>query len=655
MAVPPRILIADRYSVELTQPLPELGGGLPAFGAVDHKGGEARLVAIAASRHASPRLRCLQILQRPIDNLMVPVAHGVGPGAGGGQGYYVICSAPVGRPVSAGLEPWPEGALLESALRPIAQVLIALQEAGISHRAIRPTNVFAVSPNNPVTMGAAWAAPPAMHQPVVYEPPFSALCHPAGRGEGSIADDIYALGVLLVTLATGRVPMADQDDDTIIRRKLELGSFAVLTAGANIPPYTSDLLRGMLADDPDHRSPARLLMDPTTARARRVAARPPRRSLRPLTLNDIAIFDARSLAYSLSRDERKSVLALRAGTVSQWLRRGLGDGGLAAAIEELVRVRMAEGTALADADTRLLMHAISTVEPRMPFCWREVAFWPDALGTLLAEGLTGDRKLAMIVEEVIRSDVLSLWDGHEADQLRDDGYLTSYDGRQARGFLQRNGDSALLRLCYGMNPLLPCEGAGMQQLWVIELPEMVAFLEHCATAEADGELLDNNMLAFIAARGDRQTNASVNLALGALDPAARQIRLLGLLRDLQIRHYHTRLPGLAAWAASRVRPRLETFQNRRTRASLLDRLNRLAAEGFLREILALAEDNAIRAEDLAGGQQAAAMIAAIDVEMHALQNPDRARRGLTAQLGREASAAIGMAALIVMLIIAAIE
>lgn len=206
-----------------------------------------------------------------------------------------------------------------------------------------------------------------------------------------------------------------------------------------------------------------------------------------------------------------------------------------------------------------------------------------------------------------------------------------------------------------MNPLLPCEGAGMQQLWVIELPEMVAFLEHCATAEADGELLDNNMLAFIAARGDRQTNASVNLALGALDPAARQIRLLGLLRDLQIRHYHTRLPGLAAWAASRVRPRLETFQNRRTRASLLDRLNRLAAEGFLREILALAEDNAIRAEDLAGGQQAAAMIAAIDVEMHALQNPDRARRGLTAQLGREASAAIGMAALIVMLIIAAIE
>jgi hypothetical protein len=655
MAVPPRVLIADRYSVELSQPQPELGGGLPAFGAIDHKGGEARLVALAVSRHASPRLRCLQLLQRPIDNLMVPVGHGVGPRSGGGQGYYVICSAPMGRPVSAILAPWPEAALLENALRPIAQVLIALQDAGVSHRAIRPNNVFAVSPNTPVTMGAAWAAPPAMHQPMVFEPPFSALCHPAGRGDGTIADDIYALGVLLITLATGRVPMADLDDDTIMRRKLDLGSYAVLTAGAPIPPYTSDLLRGMLADDPDHRSPARLLMDPTTARARRVAARPPRRSLRPLSLNDVSIYDARSLAYSLSRDERKSVLALRAGTVSQWLRRGLGDGGLAAAIEELVRVRMAEGSAAPDADTRLLMHAVSTVEPRMPFCWREVAFWPDALGALLAEGLSGDRKLAMIVDEVVRSDALTLWDGHEADQARDDGYLKSYDGRQVRGFMQRNGEGALLRLRYGMNPLLPCDGAGMQDTWIIDLPELVGFLEHAAAAEPDGELLDSHMIAFIAARGDRQTNATVNLTLAAKEPVAYQVRLLGLLRDLQTRYHHTRLPGLSGWAAARVRPHIETYQNRRTRTALLERLNTLAAEGFLREILILAEDGAARAADLAGGQQAAAMISAIDHEMHALQNPDRTRRDLTTRLGREASAAIAMAALILMLIVAAIE
>ena len=107
---------------------------------------------------------------------------------------------------------------------------------------------------------------------------------------------------------------------------------------------------------------------------------------------------------------------------------------------------------------------------------------------------------------------------------------------------------------------------------------MVAFLEHCATAEPDGELMDGNMLAFIAARGDRQTNASVNLTLAAKDPATHLVRLLGLLRDLQIRYHHARLPGLAAWAASRVRPRLETFQNRRTRASLLERLDRLATK-----------------------------------------------------------------------------
>ncbi|MFL5284627.1 MAG: hypothetical protein ACJ8AW_27475 [Rhodopila sp.] len=172
MAASPNTLIGDRYRVDLSRPRPELGGGLPAFAAVDTKSVDPRLVALCASRYASPRRRCLQLLDRPIDNLMGPVAHGVGPRPGGGEAYYVICNAPLGEPVAANLEPWPESALLEYVLRPIAQVLIALQTIGVTHRAIRPDNVFAIGQAQPVMLGAAWAAPPAQHQPAVFEPPF---------------------------------------------------------------------------------------------------------------------------------------------------------------------------------------------------------------------------------------------------------------------------------------------------------------------------------------------------------------------------------------------------------------------------------------------------------------------------------------------------
>ncbi|MFO1028254.1 MAG: hypothetical protein U1E70_24020 [Acetobacteraceae bacterium] len=655
MAESPNSLIADRYSIELSRPMPEVGSGLPAFAAVDRRGGDAKLVALAASRFASPRQRCLEVLDRPIDNLMMPIAHGVGPQPGGGQGYYVICTAPFGQPAALALTPWPEAALLEHVLRPIAQVLIALQELRITHRAIRPDNVFVTSYTQPVTLGAAWAAPPALLQPAVFEPPFSALCLPAGRGEGTIADDIYALGVLLITLATGRVPMAGLDDDSIIRRKLDLGSYAALTAGAAVPPYLSDLLRGMLADDPDHRSPARLLMDPTTARARRVAARPPRRSQRPLILNDIAVFDARMLAYALARDERKSILALRAGVVSQWLRRGLGDGTLAAAIEELVRVRLAEAPVVADADTRLLMNTIATVEPRMPLCWRETAFWPDALGALLAEGFHGQSKLVLLAEEVLRGDAIMLWENSDSDSARDDGFLRSFEGRQLRAYLQRNGVGAMHRLLYGMNPLLPCDAPGTTGTWMMTMPDLLEWLERLAAGDRDAELFNSHVLAFIAARADRQITSAVNVLLGLTDAGAYLLRLMGLLCDLQVRYVKAPLPGLSAWAAAHLRHRLETYRNRQRREALIAQLDALAADGFIEPLLALIEDERQRSNDVAGAEQAIARVAAIDRELAVLEHSDAARRAMTAGMAREMAAAVGMTTLILMFILAAIE
>ena len=143
-------------------------------------------------------------------------------------------------------------------LRPAAHVLEHLQARGMTHRGIRLDNVFQSAPGQPVVLGSAWAAPPAMAQPALFEPPYSAMCLPAGRGDGSIADDVYALGVLLLCLALGRAPLAQLDDAAILRRKLELGTYAALAGDERLPPIIGDLVRGMLAEDPEHRPTADL-------------------------------------------------------------------------------------------------------------------------------------------------------------------------------------------------------------------------------------------------------------------------------------------------------------------------------------------------------------------------------------------------------------
>ncbi|WP_428485742.1 hypothetical protein [Rhodopila sp.] len=651
---PSDTLIAGRYAVDAGRRLHDAGGGLPAFAATDRQSGEARLVALAVGRHASPRLLAMQSLTGPIDNLMIPLGHGVGPRPGGGQGYYVICSAPSGPPVSSSTEAWSEAALLEHVLRPAAQVLVALQGIGVTHRAIRPDNMFIAARGQPITLGAAWAAPPAMLQPAVFESPFSAMCHPAGRGDGTIADDVYALGVLLIVLATGQMPMAGLDDATIVRRKLDLGSFAALTEGVAIPAFLGDLLRGMLAEEAEHRPAPKLLTDPNNARIRRIAARPARRSQRPLMLNDIAVFDARTLAYALSLNEKKSTQALRNGLATHWLRRGLGDAGLAAQIEDLIRIRLADGKTAADADARLLMHTISTIEPRMPLCWREAALWPDAVDSLLAEGMRGNPGMLNLVEELLRNDILSTWSAAGPRGSRDDVLSLSVEGRQHRVFLQKGGEGALARVFYALNPLLPCSGQAMADAWVIGMPDLMRYLEKAAAAAPGGSLVDLQIRAFIAARSDRQIESAVNLILATKDPRTCRMRQLGLLRDLQQRHHAQPMPALAAWAAAQLRPELETWRNQSTRAALLERLDALAKAGFLGRLLALVEDGKARAEDHVGAARAAVLLAAIDGELAAIDRSDDARRVVMQRFGREIAAAAGMTALILMMLAAAL-
>jgi eukaryotic-like serine/threonine-protein kinase len=278
MASPDAVLIADRYAVDASRKLPPVGG-LTAFGVIDRTDGRTDLMAIELHRQFPARAGAFQALAKPLDGVLTPLA--CGPV---GEHCYAICVAAPGPSVGQRARPWLEAELLECVLRPVAHVLEHLEERSMTHRGIRLDNVFQAAPGQPVVLGCAWTLPPAMAQPGLFEPTYSAMCLPTGRGEGSIADDVYALGVLLLCLALGRVPLAQLDETAILRRKLELGTYAAVAGDERLPPIIGDLVRGMLAEDPEHRPTPMLLLDPASARGRRVAARPPRRAQRSIIL-----------------------------------------------------------------------------------------------------------------------------------------------------------------------------------------------------------------------------------------------------------------------------------------------------------------------------------------------------------------------------------
>ena len=655
MAQEPSDAAAPRFIIDLARPLPEAGGGMPAFAATDTRTGNREMMAIRVARGATMRAMTIDALATPIAQLLTPLAHTAGPSTDGQPGYYVITAAPPGPPLSAQPRPWPEAALLTHVLRPIAQVLIALEARGVTHRSIRPDNIFLGAPNTPVVLGSAWAEPPAMRQTALYEPPYSGACHPAGRGDGSIADDVYALGVLLMVLALGREPLAGMDDVTIIHRKLALGSFPALAADERLPPIIADLARNMLAEDPEHRPPPALLLDPIAARGRRVAARPPRRAPRPLRVGQSQVWDARTLAFAIGQEPDAGIQVIRTGEAMQWLRRGLGDAGLAARLEELQRHRLSDGAAQdSRLDAMLLMRAVTQVDPLAPLAWRGVSYWPDGLGPLLAAGAAGAPAVHDAAIEVVATEAIVQWAAFRPDRA-DLGRLR-IDGQRQRATLNARGTSGgPIRLLYTLNPMLPCASPLLGGHWVGRLTDLPPALEAIVPGlSAEAEPVDPHILAFIAARGERRMDGEVNGLNGRLDEAERLMALLRLFAFLQARFWPHRLPTLAGWIAARGGPLIELWHNRPKRAEVAASLANLAAAGLLMPMLTLVEDASERGLDVQGAALAEQERARIDHDLSLIAHGAEARSQLSDRIGHEIVAATGLTVLAVMLILAAV-
>ena len=707
----PEPLIAGAFAVDRARPLPGAGGGVAAFAAVDRRSGRRDLMALAVPPGLPPRARALAGFAVPIDGLLAPIAHGPGPLAGGRpgeppggrpgeRGTYLICPIPPGPSLAAAPASWTEGALLDYVLRPAARVLQALADRGLTHRAIRPDNVFRAAPGQPVVLGAAWAAPAAMHQPAANEPPYVAMCLPAGRGEGSIADDVYALGVLLLTLAAGAPPLAGLDPAGVIRRKLELGSFEALVGDTRLPALLADLLRGMLAEDPEHRPPPSLLADPAAARARRVAARPPRRAQRPLRVGAVSVSGARALAYAIAATPEAGLRALRTGAVDLWLRRDLGDTTLSMRLEETLRLRGTDrGAEDSRAEALLLVRAVATLDPLAPVCWPGAVVWPDGLGPALAAAQSGagqwtspgapqgtspgtpqpgtapvgaepapEAPPALAAVDTVRhlismvqADAASAW--ADARSVRTDPLAHRAEARQWRTWLQARGPGGgVRRLLYALNPLLPCASPPLAGRAVAVLAMLPAALNAVATPTpptGDGPV-DADVMAFIAARQElgggpsQQVGDGADRAGGTSPGSVPALVQMEVLARLQARFHPAPLPGLARWLAAVAKPLTAEWHHHGRRAELADRLDALAETGVIAPMLALLRDPPSRLADERGFLAARMDVARIDAALAAVETGGPGRAALARQWGQELAAGLGIAALAAVLGMAAL-
>lgn len=645
-------LIGEAYAVDFSRPLAGAADPAQVF-ATAGGGAPPGCMAVSVARGAPARARTLSALAgASLRNVLGPLAHGPARTPAGNTGYFVICPAPPGPSLLGQARAWPETELIEQLVKPAAQALAELQARGVTHRSIRPANLFQAEPGAPVTLGCAWAAPPASHQPSWIEPPYSATCLPAGRGDGTIADDIYALGGVLLMLALGANPVEGMAEEALLFRKLDLGSYAALVGSHRLPSGIAELLRGMLADDPDHRPSPALLATPDAARARRIAARPIRRAQRPIEVGRIAASTARTLAHALHVEPEAALSVLRTGLVDGWLRRGLGDAQVASQVEEAVRARdMQAAAGDGRADATLIAHAVALLDPAAPLVWRSVALWPDGLGAALDHMLHTSPERAASLAEVATPQVSEAWSQRRVSGRN--AAVSRLSARDLRNLLAADRGGLPLRLCYGLNPLAPCDSPLLERSWPIRVADLLPAMELAAAARPPGgpPMVDPHIAAFISARRDELLHGDIGLlAGGALEDVLAQLRLVA---GLQARLHPAALPHLCSWAADAAQGLIQDFRSQSRRTSLAATVATQAAAGYLSPIVTLLDDRSIRALDEQGCKAAVLRLREIDDMLASLASEGQRVADRTNRIGHDVASGFGAIACLLALALVA--
>lgn len=655
-------LIAAHYRIDPARPGPVLAGGLRAYTVTDRRDPALALMAIETrvDLPARPRIG-LSRGGPPVPFAVLPIEYGLGRDASGRPGWFIVADALPGKAMGLGRGPLRDADLAALVLQPAATALLALQTRGLTHRAINPDNLFRAGPSDPVTLGPFWAAPPASLQPAIFEPPYMAVCVPTGRGDGVIADDIYALGVTMLCLALGRLPLEHLDDAAVLRRKLHVGSFAALTEGVSLSPLLADLLSGMLAEDPDHRLSPALLLKPEQARARRVAARAPRRAQQPLTVGNIAVSSARELAFAMGQLHDRAYPILKNGDVERWIRRGLGDAHLGMQVEELMR-RADAGSPIASGrgapdrarpqagsttgplqhpppHHQVLMRCVAVLDPLAPLFWRGTAVQPDGIGAALVGAAP---ELASTLEEIVTADAITQF---ATDQRRPDHAGLREEQLIWRSWLSARGPAGgWKRVTYAMNPNLACASPLLGGRPVVRAADLLPALDEAASnADRTRPPIDAHIAAFLSVRAD-STLVGELLKLTSFAGPGDRLAVLRLFGRLQMRLCPGALPALAGWLMTCGFATLDDWLSNKTRAELQLRVADAAGLGQISTILELVDDDAARRADRAGAAAAAVRVRQLTSALSELKG-DAPRRAEAARLlGTELVAGAGLIA-----------
>ncbi len=503
-----------------------------------------------------------------------------------------------------------ESDIMRLVAKPIISMLREMKSRNCVHRGIRLENLYwADKERTKLQLWETYSESAGCRQTAVYEPIYSAMCDPFAKGAGTIEDDIFSLGVLLLFLTIGKNPLADIKQDDLIFRRIEEGTFLYYVAQYPIPAIILEALRGMIVDDVD----GRWTLDDAEdwIKGNRLSPKPmhtPRRAARPFQIENRNYSFCASLTYGLAKNWTAAPDVIRNKSLDIWLRRSMSDEKLADVLHTTINPS-GPAAARAMTDDILVSGACMALDKFSPLHFRGFSCVPEGIGAALAMAMsTGDNEKITLIRQLLGCKQSMFWlTARQTDQnAKQIGILVSkYE--MLLNFLEvKQPGFGLERCIYELNPDMPCLSQALKEHYVTTPKELLTVLDQLGGRPDRPTLpIDRHIAAFLGARMPEIKDTDLRVLNLPAENHIQIVALINLLAKLQRVHRMRELPGLTTWCADILKPVINGFKNIARRKRVWDAVNAAIRSGNIADVLASADNENEKAIDESGFKKAA--------------------------------------------------
>ncbi len=641
------IVVRDRYTIYCDRPIPSLDmPNATAYEVTDRKQEGRAMYALVVRPDMTPRISVMRVLKGlEIAHVLHLVDWGVAEWPPAERKcVIVIYHRPMGGRVmdlkGGVFRRVPDHLFAKNIIKPLTDALNELALRGITHRAIRPDNLYYMDEaRTNIVLGDCLTSSPAHDQPVAIEPIESGMSMPSGRGAGNVYDDLYAFGATLLMLSIGRDTLQGVPDDEILRRKVGQGSYATLVDDERPPMTVLECLRGLLADDPEQRwKTENVDLWLAGKRLTPIQAKAEKQARRALRIGDQEFNSLRPLSYALYTNWDKAMSIIADGTLEIWLRRQFDFNEMANAISSAIKTSYdLPGAQKGEADDLIISRILMILDPRAPVRLRNFRVNVDGFGPALAIAMMRKDKLKPFSDFITKE----LWRYFINAQTKPGPEHQQYEQtfRDLKNYMKDQSTGAGIERCvYELNEWQFCMSPMVADQYVMEVKAILPALD-AASKSVNTKMwpVDRHIAAFLRARYAKGTS----MQLDSMNDARADRSTIGMLSVLAIVQWRLgpeALYGLTSWVGGLMGPVISSYQNRNKRRELEREIPKFVRKGNLAELYNYLDNPEERQKDAEGFSWSRTEFNAADKQIYDLEHGQFDRQESALRLGRQAGA-----------------